>query len=112
MGQVESDRAQRSSDSALSGIVRSIPLVAPKVRAGDVRAVRGSSAGNGRMEEGDQLMDKKDKTPKETGKQLPRPPERGGEETERAERSEPGTGGLSKAAYDKATEQAVKDIHG
>ncbi len=52
------------------------------------------------------------KTPKETGEQQPRTPERGGEETERTERPEPGAGGLSKAAYDEATEQAVKDIHG
>lgn len=35
-----------------------------------------------------------------------------GEETERAERPEPGASGLSKAEYDEATEQAVKDRHG
>ncbi len=51
-------------------------------------------------------------TPNDQGEQRPRTPECGGEETERAERQEPGAGGLSKAAYDKATEQAVKDIHG
>lgn len=57
-------------------------------------------------------MDKKDETPKETGKRRLRTPEHIDEETERAKREEPGTGGLSKAAYDDATEKAVEDIHG
>ncbi len=54
----------------------------------------------------------RDETPKETGEQWPRTPERGGEKAECAEQQEPGAGGLSKAADDEATEQAVKDIHG
>lgn len=51
-------------------------------------------------------------TSKDKGEQRPRTPKRGGEETERAEREEPGAGGLSKAEYDEVTEEAVKEIHG
>ncbi len=83
------------------------------MQAGDIRAVRSNRAGSGTRQEGEQLMGKhRGETPKETGEQRPQTPERGGEETERTERQEPGTGGLSKAAYDEATEQAVKDIQG
>ncbi len=51
-------------------------------------------------------------TPKDNSEQRPRTPERGGEETEGAERQEPGAGGLSKAKYDEGIEEAVKDIQG
>lgn len=51
-------------------------------------------------------------TPKDKSEQHPQTPERGREDTEHAERREPGAGGLSKAEYDEATEKAVKDIHG
>jgi len=65
------------------------------------------------MQGGEQVMGKRrGETPEDEGKQPPKAAERGGEERERAEREEPGTGGLSKAAYDAATEKAVKDIHG
>ncbi len=58
------------------------------------------------------MAKRRGETPKDKGEQPPQTPKRGGEESERTEREEPGTGGLSKAAYDAATEEAVKDIHG
>lgn len=35
-----------------------------------------------------------------------------GADADTAKQQEPGTGGVAKSEYDKATEKAVKDIHG
>ncbi len=56
---------------------------------------------------------KKDDTTESTDTRPSSPaPVRTGKDAKGAEQSEPGTGGVSKPAYDDATEKAVKDVHG
>ncbi len=65
------------------------------------------------MEEGECVMGKNPgKTTKDEDEKQPGTPETRHEDREGTKRREPGAGGLSKAAFGEAIEQAVTDRHG